>query len=342
MHQKVRRLRRSELSPEDRAEVENDRSRYDECVEYLKQHAAGELEGFYGPNSVTWMIYREPVILLGGLRAILLQIAHPSVASGIESSSNFRTDLMGRARRTFSSMYELIFGDLQSGLKASRRLYRLHETVRGKVGDAAGGKNTGKSFHANAPELGVWVLATLMDTAMQVYTTFVRPLTNEERQRFYAESLLAAAQFGIMPHQMPADLEAFYRYYNQMLSSDELLASALARGQAHDLFNSPYTRGPIDEILTSGLLPAPWRDAYGLPWTPERQKSYETMETVLKTSIRMTPLKLRSVPAWHQAQLRLALARGDQPSRYGRVINAVDRLVDLPMSIRPVATHIEE
>lgn len=342
MNQKVRRLRRSELPPEVVADINRERDHFAACLSWLHHHAAGEVEGFYGPNSATWLIYREPVILLGGLRAILLQIAHPGVASGVEMSSNFRNDLLGRARRTFSSMYELIFADLDSGVRACKRLRRLHETVRGHMGPQAGEAVVGKPFRANDVDLSRWVLATLMDTAMQVYSTFVRPLTTEERHRFYNESLLAAAQFGILPDEMPADLDEFYRYYNQMLDSGLLRATSLARGQAHDLFNSPFTRGPIDEIVTSGLLPAPWRDAFGLPWTRERQQTYELLERSIKLSIRLTPATLRAVPAWHQAQLRLALAQGEKPSPYARAINAVDRYIDLPMSIRPVATHIEE
>lgn len=342
VQKKLRPVRREDLLPEEQAEYDRDTDTFNACQTWLREHAAGELEGFYGPDSITWQLYREPIILAGGLRAILLQIAHPAVASGVELSSNFRNDLLGRARRTFTSMYELIFGDLDSATKATRRLRRLHQRIRGHAPQPVGAPDVGMAFRAVDPMLSKWVLATLMDTAIQVYGLFIRPLSEAEKSRYILESRIAGAQFGVPPELMPTDIQSFTTYYQGVLNSGILRASKLAQSQAFDLFNSPYTRGQLDEIITTALLPPEWRDAFGLVWTPGRQRTWNAMLMGMKASLRATPVFFRSVPAWHQAQLRLALARGDRPSRYGLLVNALDRRVDLPMSLRPVATHMEE
>lgn len=322
--------------------VEQERDEYDACVRWLKARSAGVVEGFYGPRSMTWQIYREPVVLAGGLRAILLQIAHPGVASGVEHSSNFRNDLLGRARRTFTSMYELIFSDLDGALAASLRLRKLHETVRGRMPGGAGGDVAGQVYRANDWNLGLWVLATLFDTAVLTYSTFIRPLRAAEIEQYYQESKLAAAQFGIHPKHLPEHYPDFQQWFQTKLASAELRVSELARGQAHTLFNSPYTRGQLDELLTAGMLPPAWREAYGLPWNPTREALYKTAVAGLKLSLRLTPPPFRAVPAYHQAQLRLAIARGDSGTLYARLLNQLDGIIDLPMSIRPVATHLVE
>jgi hypothetical protein len=45
--------------------------------------------GLFGPASMTWRVNREMVLLAGGGRALLLQVAHPLVAAGVEQHSNF-------------------------------------------------------------------------------------------------------------------------------------------------------------------------------------------------------------------------------------------------------------
>src|SRR4051794_13960545 len=45
--------------------------------------------GLFGPGSVTWRLVREPLLLIGGGRALLMQLAHPLVAQGVVEHSDF-------------------------------------------------------------------------------------------------------------------------------------------------------------------------------------------------------------------------------------------------------------
>ncbi|WP_143195711.1 oxygenase MpaB family protein [Archangium sp. Cb G35] len=317
--------------PEMEQDVSQDRERFRKCLDYMREHAAGETEGVYGPDSMTWMIYREPVILLGGLRAILLQIAHPAVASGVSQNSNFRNDLLGRARRTYTAMYQLKFGGLREATGAAKRIHSLHSRVYGSIADGAG------PYRANDPSLLRWVHATLIDTAMLIFDTFVRPLSIDEKRRFYQETLRAAAYFGILPEQMPPTLEDFYAWYDGELAGEQLRVGDTALELSGLLFNSPFTRGQVDEVLTAGLMPERWREAYRLPWGSRRQLAWKLLKSSMRRGINLTPPELRSVTAWHQAQMRLALARGERPTLMSRALNTIDSFVDVPFSIRPVA-----
>ena len=57
-----------------------------------------------GPGTLTRRINLEPVILLGGGRALLLQVAHPLVAAGVADHSDYRSDPWGRLVRTLETM----------------------------------------------------------------------------------------------------------------------------------------------------------------------------------------------------------------------------------------------
>jgi uncharacterized protein (DUF2236 family) len=53
-----------------------------------------------GLDTVTWRVNHEPVAFMGGGRALLLQVAHPLVAAGVEQHSNYDADPRLRLRPT--------------------------------------------------------------------------------------------------------------------------------------------------------------------------------------------------------------------------------------------------
>ncbi len=76
----------------------------------------------FGPGSLTWRVNGEAVLLLGGGRALLLQVAHPGVAAGVAEFSNYRTDPWRRLYRTLDTTLSIVFGDDETSKAASARL----------------------------------------------------------------------------------------------------------------------------------------------------------------------------------------------------------------------------
>src|SRR3954465_5488285 len=76
--------------------------------------------GIYGPASISWRVNREAVIMLGGGRAALLQLAHPYVAYAVDQHSKTRNDPIGRFKRTFENVFAMVFGDLDSAVACAR------------------------------------------------------------------------------------------------------------------------------------------------------------------------------------------------------------------------------
>src|SRR5215471_12054279 len=102
--------------------------------------------GYYGPESVTWKISREAAILLGGARAVLMQLAHPLVAMGVSAHSDYMTDPFGRTERTFVLGELLTFGSLEKARQAARTINRLHFHVYGDLPIDAGAFTKGTRY----------------------------------------------------------------------------------------------------------------------------------------------------------------------------------------------------
>src|SRR5439155_8806512 len=96
----------------------------------------GEREGLYGPESESWRLNREAMLLLGaGPRALLMQIAHPLIAEGVDQHSSFREDPWSRLTATTRSYLTIVYGSGPQARTEIARLNRLHRSIRGPVRD---------------------------------------------------------------------------------------------------------------------------------------------------------------------------------------------------------------
>ena len=158
--------------------------------------------GMYGPESEAWALNREAMLLLGaGPRALLLQIAHPAVAAGVDEHSDFRADPWRRLAGTLKSYLTIVYG---SGPAARAEIRRLNALHRGIVG---------AGYSARDPELSLWVHATLVDSTLRRRTSAGSSRSRRERrERAYQETVPIGRAFGVPEALLPPDLEAFEAY----------------------------------------------------------------------------------------------------------------------------------
>ena len=123
----------------------------------------------------------------------------------------------------------MVFGSLDQAIAAARRLYRRHEAIQGHLPAAIGPFASGSGYRANEIAGLQWVHATLTETALLMHDLVLGPLSHEERERYYAESKVFAALFGIPGNRLPPDWPAFVAYNETMLESDTLTVSPAAR-----------------------------------------------------------------------------------------------------------------
>jgi uncharacterized protein (DUF2236 family) len=242
----------------------------------------GRDPGLYGPASEGWRLDREAMLLLGaGPRSLLLQVAHPLVAEGVDQHSGFRSDPWVRLQGTLRSFLRIVYGTTPAARAEIRRLNALHRGIGGPVRDPAARHAHGERYSARDPELALWVHATLVDSTIESYDAWLEPYDRAARARFYAETRPIGRAFGIPDALLPADIDAFDAYMARMLAPDgPIHVSPTAREIGRAVLNPPL--GPVIPSLgwlpspayawtlwpAIGLLPPRLRDEYGLRWGP--------------------------------------------------------------------------
>jgi uncharacterized protein (DUF2236 family) len=288
----------------------------------VRSAAAGDSAGVFGPNSVMWRVDREAAVFLGAGRALLLQLAHPWVAAAIAQHSRTLADPVGRFHRTFNVVFTMVFGSTGQAIAAARALHRRHDDISGVLTESAGAFPAGSSYRANELAALCWVYATLTETALVAYQLVRPPLSNEERERYYAESRLFAALFGISQSALPESWAGFADYFAEMVGSDSLAVSDAARRIAAALFSGAGTGWRIPlwyRALTARLMPARLRNDFGLAYGPSERRAADRTLAVLRCIYPLIPSGLRHVGPYQEARARLAGRR--RPGVLTRAMN---------------------
>ena len=269
-------------------------------------------QGLFGPESVTWRVNREGVLLLGGGAAIIMQVAHPLVGAGVAEHSNYREDPWGRLYRTLDLTTGIVFGSTEKAHEASERLRSVHKRVHGVTKEDGGRYPAGTKYSANDPKLGMWVHATLVDTSMQVYTAYVGTLSHAEKLRYYEEQKRLGEMFGVPIDRQPETLSEFYEYFDRMVEEELAVTPAL-----QDVVDAtmrpelPFVARPLVEALnlaTVSLLPPALRDDLGLEWGTNRRRLVNASRAVIRRALPVLPRLLREFPPARSADRRVAAA----------------------------------
>ena len=280
----------------------------------VQRQASFGAAGVFGPSSITWKINRESALFLAAGRAALLQLAHPWVAAALAQHSRTLADPIGRFHGTFGVVYSIIFGTLEQAVAASRGLHQLHSRIRGTLPQTAGVFPAGSSYEANEVAALRWVYATLIDSAVFAYELVLTPLTSQEREAYYHESLLTAALFGISHEELPPDWDGFQRYLAAMFEGGSISVSAIALPIAQQLMvgAGSWVRPPLwYRALTAWSMPARLRHEFELPYEEREWRLVLRARRWLPRFYQALPGWLRFVGPYREAQQRL---RGRQPS----------------------------
>jgi uncharacterized protein (DUF2236 family) len=242
----------------------------------------------FSNGSVIRRVNREGVLLLGGGRALLLQLAHPLVARAVAEHSDFTLYPYRRLWRTLEASYTMVFGDEPAARATARGLWHIHEGV------------SGAGYRANDPDLLLWVHATLIETALRVHGLFFRPLTPAEYEQYYREAKCLAEALGVPLALQPEDFAAFRAYWRKAVGSLEVTPDA--RELAHAVLHPPLPLAatPLAELgrqLTIGLLPGRVRRQYGFGWGPRRESALRAAMEASRTFLPLVPSPLRHAPA---------------------------------------------
>jgi uncharacterized protein (DUF2236 family) len=142
------------------------------------------------PDSVSWRVFKNPVVLfVGGVAAVVLELAEPRVRTGVWEHTSFREQPLERLRRTALATVMTVYGPRRRAEAMIAGVNRLHARVGGLTPE-------GEPYRASDTELLDWVQATAVFGFLEAYAAYVEPLNARDRDRFYAEGRPAACLFG--------------------------------------------------------------------------------------------------------------------------------------------------
>jgi uncharacterized protein (DUF2236 family) len=265
------------------------------------------------PASVAWQRSSDPRGLLLAGRALLLQVAHPTVAAGVREHSSYRADPWGRLGRTLDSLYTYLYSP--DAAEEAARLRALHRTIRGVTPD-------GRRYSALEPEAYAWVHATIVETIAVAQAWCARPLHGDELDRYYAEMFAVGRLLGVRDGDLPADWSGFLDWYDGMIRTRiedgdvvrEVLDSLCnpapppvphLPGAAWSVARRPV--GHLFRIGTVGLLPGPLRERMQLPWSRADELELRSLGAALRLTHPLMPERLRVLGPTY---LRLQRRRG--------------------------------
>jgi uncharacterized protein (DUF2236 family) len=268
--------------------------------------------GLFGPDSITWRVNREGVLLLGGGAALILQVAHPLVGAGVAEHSNYREDPWGRLYRTLDLTTKIVFGSTDDAHEASQRIRNVHKRVQGVTQEDGGKYPAGTPYSANDPELGMWVHGTLVDTSMRVYSAYVGTLSHAQELRYYEEQKRLGEMFGVPIEEQPETLADFRAYFDRMVEEELAVTAALTDVVSATLRPElPFVARPLVEAInlaTASLLPAGLRRDLGLELGTNRKRLVSASRGLIRRALPVLPRLLRDFPPARSADRRVATA----------------------------------
>lgn len=211
-------------------------------------------------DSVSWRIFKNPVSLfVGGVAAVILELAEPSVRTGVWDHSSFRKDAVMRLRRTGAAAMMTVYGPRSAAERMIARVVRMHERVSGTTPE-------GTDYHANDPRLLDWVQATASFGFIEAYSRFVSRLSLEERSRAYDEGAEAARLYGATdaPRSV-ADWNRILDETGPSLRRSDIVFDFLEIMRNAEVLPAPLR--PIQRLLVRAavdLVPEPIRAELGL------------------------------------------------------------------------------
>jgi uncharacterized protein (DUF2236 family) len=272
---------------------------------------AEEADGFFGPDSMVRRLHRERLVLFSGVRALLMQACDPLAVVGFQRHSIIFDDPQTRLQRTDEWMSRMYFGTQDEAEEAGRVVRAMHSRVKGKTPATYGPIPKGTPYDASDPELGLWVLATLADSALVYYERIFGALASEERERYWSEYRQVGELLGLPPDSMPATHLELKQYIETRLGDGSLWISEERRKQAERMILEPPYSGwqrlaviPVTEtvrLISTGLLPPEIRRLFGFSWDPGREALLRSALLQLRVGARFWPDAVRLHPAARMA-----------------------------------------
>jgi uncharacterized protein (DUF2236 family) len=279
--------------------------------------SAAEVDGFFPADSMVRRLHGERIVLFSGVRALLMQACEPLGVIGFARHSIIFDDPRLRLGRTDERMSRIYFGTVEQAEQTGRIVRAMHRRVQGETTEDYGPIPKGTHYEASDPRLGLWVLASLADSAVVYYERLFGTLPAADKERYWLEYGRIGELLGLPDDSMPATFADLRAYVDGRLADGSLWVSEERRDAAKEMVLSPPFSGlrraavtPLHEtikLISVGLLPPEIRKLLGFSWDPAREALMRSALLQLRIGSRFWPDSFRLHPA----------ARTEAGERYG-------------------------
>lgn len=251
--------------------------------------------GLIGPDSVSWRVLGDAAVFAGGIRALVVQSAHPEVAAGVDDHSTYRDDPLGRLSRTSAYVTETTYGAMPEVDAAVAVVRQAHRPITGT-------SERDRPYSAARPEMAAWVHNVLTDSFLAAYQAFgPEALTPTDADRFVAEQAKVGRLLGAAPLPETAD------GLRSWIVDHRDRAESQAQRNAVDFLQNP----PLAPPIRVGYRLLYHAAATTIPNEIKRQLGIHESRQAARlggSSIRAMRWALGASPSW-----QLALVRCDAP-----------------------------
>ena len=270
-----------------------------------------------GPDALTWRFFGDHRMALLGPRAAVLQNMLPSLGQGVEDHSVWFAETLARLERSIPPIYNTVYG--ADGEAAGHQVRDFHRHIKGRLPD-------GSPYSALNPATYYWAHATFVEHMVVATDTFIRRLSEEERDRIVAESATWYVRYGVSARDLPTTWREFEAYWDHALA-ERLVAHRTAKygvGYATKGWPRPkqvppllwwLARRPVNTFsafLTIGGLPPRARELLDLPWSERQERRYQRFAAWWRA---LAPVYDRLPARWrmHPIPLRAYRREGRRP-----------------------------
>lgn len=264
-----------------------------------------------GPDSLVWKYYGDVRVMFGAMRAATTENCLEGFSYAVRDHSRVFTDTVGRAKRTLPPAMKTVYAE--DGDHWGHRIRDFHKPVKGRLSD-------GSSYHALNPELFYWAHATFVDSLIHATDTFIRRLSEAEKEQIFQESKHWFARYGVSTRPQPDTYAEFLRYWEETELRFEgtemvrygtgFLRQGLPRPSRipRPLWRvlSPPLNAAIRVVIV-GTLPQRVRECCELPWTDRDERRFQRFAATMRRLnpvFNRLPMRLLYVPWARDAWMR--------------------------------------
>lgn len=259
-----------------------------------------ETDGYFPRGqSMLRRVHDEHLVgLFYGQRALCIGALAPLNYVGTSQHSYAKLTPFKRLVHTAKAFEKIFFGSREEADQVLTYVNQLHKSVQGVLPEDAGVFAAGTPYSAMDPQLMLWTVAVMADSAQCFFELLVRRLSDDEREAFWQDYLRFGELFGMPRSECPPTYRAFRTYYRDRLASDEMFLTAEARyiGYATAFeIPMPTIQQPgkrVHDLLMLGSLPRRVRELYGLTYSPRQRTLFGATVQAIRAARRLTPAPL--------------------------------------------------